>query len=170
MKQLAREALLVTQDLGRVIFIGAIARYFHTNVYRESKDLDFVVEKPVSKKALNDKGYNQFERNGKLEWFSPRGIKLDIYSRDVSGIPVRKIIDTAIEFPAGRSKERIRVMSLESLIVAKHRAQRAGDVEDLHIIANTKSRDIRWDLLRTFTKSKHEYDSIRTTIVYLSRA
>jgi predicted rRNA methylase YqxC with S4 and FtsJ domains len=169
LKPLVREALIITKDLGQVVFLGAIARYFHTRVYRESKDLDFAVKKPISKQELNDKGYNQFERNGKLEWFTPRHVKIDIYTRDVSEIPVKTIIKTCKEFAVGKNKDTVLVMSLESLIVAKHRAQRAGDVEDLQNIARAKFQEIRWDLLRNLAKNSHEFDSIKSDVRYLSR-
>ena len=169
MKPLVREALLITEDLGRVVFIGAIARYFHTRVYRESTDLDFAVERPIEVQELNGKGYNQFERNGKLQWFTPRGVKIDIYTRDVSGIPIEKIMQSSKEFPVGKTGESVRVMSLESLVVSKHRAQRAGDVEDLQVISSTRFKEIRWDALREITRDAHEFDSIRSDLTYLSK-
>jgi len=169
LKPLVRESLLITKELGDVIFIGAVARYFHTNLLRESQDIDFALEKPLSNKELNDKGYNQFSRNGKLEWFTPRGIKIDMYTRDVSRIPIGMIIKTSKNFIVGKAGDLVRVMGLEPLIVAKHRAQRDADVEDLQALAKSRFKEIRWDVLEKVTQDRHEFDSVRTTMTYLSK-
>lgn len=169
MKPLVRESLLITKDLGNVIFIGAVARYFHTSLLRESQDIDFALEKPLSKKELNDKGYNQFPRNGKLEWFTPRGMKIDMYTKDVSGVPIDMIIKTSKNFTVGRTGDMVRVMGLEPLIVAKHRAQRDADIEDLQALAKSRFKEIRWDVLEAVTKDRHEFDTVKTTMTYLSK-
>jgi predicted nucleotidyltransferase len=169
LKPLVRESLLITKELGNVIFIGAIARYFHTNLLRESQDIDFALEKPISNKELNDKGYNQFSRNGKLEWFTPRGIKIDMYIRDVSKIPIGIIIKTSKNFTVGKVGDLVRVIGLEPLIVAKHRAQRDADIEDLQALAKSRFKEIKWDVLEKVAKDKHEFESVRTTMTYLSR-
>lgn len=164
-----RESLLITKELGNVIFIGAIARYFHTNLLRESQDIDFALEKPLSKKELNDKGYNQFPRSGKLEWFTPRGIKIDMYTKDVSKIPIDIVIKTSKNFPINKAGDIVRVIGLEPLIVAKHRAQRDADVEDLQALAKSRFKEIRWDVLEEVAKDRHEFDSVRTTMTYFSK-
>ena len=123
LKPVVREALAITKELDGVIFIGAIARYFHTNSLRESQDIDFALEKPISEKELHDKKYNQFPKNGKMVWYTPRGIKIDIYTRDVSEIPIKNIIKTSKNFPVGKDGEIVRVIGLEALIIAKNRAQ-----------------------------------------------
>lgn len=155
--------------MGNVIFIGAIARYFHTNLLRESQDIDFALEKPLSKKELNDKGYNQFSRNGKLEWFTPRGMKMDMFTRDVSKIPIDVIIKTSKNFPVGKAGDLVRVIGLEPLIVAKHRAQRPSDVEDLQALARSRFKVIKWDVLEKVAEDRHEFESIKVTMTYLSK-
>lgn len=146
-----------------------MARYFHTSILRESRDIDFALEKPLSNKELTDKGYNQFSRNGKLEWFTPRGIKIDMFTRDVSKIPIDVIIKTSKNFTVGKAGDLVRVIGLEPLIVAKHRAQRDADVEDLQALARSRFKEIRWDVLEMVAKDKHEFDSVRTTMTYLSK-
>ena len=169
LKPLVRECLLITKELGNVIFIGAIARYFHTNLLRESQDIDFALEKPLSNKELNDKGYNQFSRNGKLEWFTPRGIKIDMYTKDVSKIPIGIIIKTSKNFTVNKTEDIVRVIGLEPLIVAKHRAQRDADIEDLQALAKSRFKDIQWGVLEKVAKDRHEFDSVKSTMIYLSK-
>lgn len=43
MKDLVREAVLVSKELGDAIFVGAVAVYLHTGKTRESRDLDFAI-------------------------------------------------------------------------------------------------------------------------------
>ncbi len=146
-----------------------MARYFHTNVLRESQDIDFALEMPLSKKELNDKGYNQFSRNGKLEWFTPRGIKIDMYTKDVSKIPIDIIAKTSKNFTVGKTRDLVRVIGLEPLIVAKHRAQRDADVEDLQALAKSRFKDIKWDVLEMVAENTHEFNSVKVTMTYLSK-
>lgn len=167
MKPLVKEALKINSELPGVIFIGAIARYFHTNNLRESQDLDFAVVKPLSEKFLLGKKYNKFTENKKEIWRTPRGIKIDIYPKDVSGIPLDLIINTAKEFKIG--KDVVMVIALEALIVAKNRAQRDADVDDLRILARLKSKEIRWDVLKSVAKDETEYQTVKMTMDFLAK-
>jgi len=167
LKPLVKEALKINGELPGVIFIGAIARYFHTGNLRESQDLDFAVIKPLSEEFLLSKKYNKFTENKKEVWRTPRGIKIDAYTKDVSGIPINLIIKTATKFKIG--KDVVTVIGLEALIVAKSRAQRDADIDDLRILARLKSKEIRWDVLKTITKDDTEYQTVKMTMDFLAK-
>jgi hypothetical protein len=69
-KPLVREALNINTSLPGVIFIGAIARYFHTQDLRDSQDIDFAIIKPLSDEFLIDRGYRKFKEGKKEVWRS----------------------------------------------------------------------------------------------------
>jgi predicted nucleotidyltransferase len=162
LKQLVREAVEISKELDGVIFIGAIAIYFHTKIMRESQDIDFAIVKPITNEELENKGYKTIQEGRKEITRTPRGVKIDIYRHDVSKIPISMIRDTAAEIQEGKAT--IRVIGLEALLVAKHRAQRDQDVEDIRELVRRKHRQIRHDVLRQITESDAEYSSILTTI------
>ena len=71
---------------------------------------------------------------GKEARYTPRGYKIDIYARDVSGIPIEKIIETAkdVEVKKGAT---LRAASTEVLVVSKFRAaakRKGTDHVDIH--------------------------------------
>ena len=167
MKQLVKEAIAIDKELGGVIFVGAIARYFHTNNLRESQDLDFAVAKPLSDEFLNSKGYNKYQENRKEVWRTPRGMKVDIYTKDVSKIPIKTIVKTAKTIKSG--KYSVKVICFEALIVSKHRAGRDQDIADLRQFARQKSAEIDWDLLQEIAKDDVEYQTIKTAMDYLAK-
>lgn len=170
MKPLVREAALITKELGQVVFIGSLARYFHTNDYRESQDLDFVMVTPLSEEKLIGKGYQKFIENRKEVWRTPRGTKIDMYAFDVSGISIETLIKTAKQFDADKKGNKLSVMSLECLIISKHRAQRDQDISDLKMIAYRKLGEIDWNLVRNITGSETEYKSIKTDMEFLAKS
>lgn len=167
MKPLVKEAITIDKELGGVIFVGAIARYFHTSTYRDSQDLDFAVTKPLSDEFLNSKGYNKYQENRKEVWRTPRGVKVDIYTKDVSRIPIETIVKTAKIIKS--DKYSVKVICLEALIVSKHRAARDQDIDDLRQFARQKSKEIDWDLLNTIAKDDVEYQTIKTAMEYLAK-
>jgi predicted nucleotidyltransferase len=160
--QLIREALEISKELDGVIFVGAIARYFHTKVMRESEDIDFAIVKPITDEELDAKGYKTYIEGRKEITRTPRGMKVDIYRHDVSRIPIKVIKDTSIEVKEGNTK--VRVIGLEALLVAKHRTQRDQDIEDIRELVRRKHTQIRFDILRQIVESDVEYASVRTTI------
>jgi len=170
LKPLIREAALVTKDLGQLVFIGAIARYFHTKDYRDSQDLDFVMATPLTEEELFDKGYRKFNENRKDVWRTPRGIKIDMYTSDVGGISVETLIKTAKQFDADKKGTKLSVMSLECLIISKHRAQRDQDISDLRMIAHRKLREVDWNLMREITGDETECKSIKTDMEFLAKS
>ncbi|MGI0059154.1 MAG: hypothetical protein ACREBJ_05240 [Nitrosotalea sp.] len=97
MNDLVQEALQIVEDLGDVVFIGAVAVMLHTQITRESADLDFAPVRDLTDEFLKEKEYFQFEENGKLVRRTPRGYKIDIFTRDVSGIPLSDVIRTAVD-------------------------------------------------------------------------
>lgn len=162
MKPLVREALEISKELDGVIFVGAVARYFHTKVMRESEDIDFAIVKPITNEELDARGYKTYTEGRKEITRTPRGMKVDIYKHDVSRIPIKVIRDTSIEIQEGKAK--VRVIGLEALLVAKHRAQRDQDTEDIRELVRRKHKQIRLDVLRKITESDVEYAQIQTAI------
>lgn len=162
MKQLVREAVEISNELEGVIFVGAIAKYFHTKIMRKSQDIDVAILKPITNEELDAKGYKTIQEGRKEITRTPRGIKIDIFRHDVSGIPINVIKDTSVEIQEGKAK--IRVIGLEALLVAKQRAQRDQDVEDIRELVRRKHKQINYDTLRQITESDAEYSNMLTTI------
>lgn len=167
MKKLVNEALEITKELGDVIFIGAIASYMHTKITRDSQDVDFVVENPISDEELISKDYRK-SVTGKQPWFSPRGFKIDIFTGDISILRFEDILNTAVSFPVGK-KGSIRVMGLECLIISKHKAGREQDSEDLQNIAMRKIDQIDWNAVQAITQDEFLTSNIRRDMKFLSK-
>lgn len=168
MKKLFDEALKITKELGNVIFIGALATHVYTKSGRDSKDLDFVVESPISDEDLIAKGYHK-SMTGKQPWFTPRGFKIDIYSGDIPGVSHEALVKYAIQLPVDK-KGIIRVMGLEALVVAKHRAARDQDIEDLRNIAQSKFKEIKWDVIDAITNDSFKTANIRKDMEFLLKS
>jgi predicted nucleotidyltransferase len=161
---LLREAILITKELGDVVFVGAIAILLHIGKgrARESRDLDFAIAYHISDESLFEKGYRKYPRSGKTEYYSPRGFKLDIFATDLNHVHVNIIINTANEFVLDRYKT-VKAASLEMLIVLKYDANREQDNDDLHKLAIYKLRDINWEVLQSLVHnySQYEFDDIK---------
>lgn len=162
MNPLVREAINITQDLGNVIFIGAIAIMLHTKTGRPSVDLDIVLSTKLSDDDLVAKKYIKFA-DKRDSWQTPRHFKVDIYRKNVSKIPMKSVIDTSKIIKVG-SKNRLRVAGLECLIVAKSRAKRTQDLDDLRLLAKKEFDQIDWDILESMTTSRSEFETIRATM------
>ena len=139
---LEREAVNIARELGEVVFIGALAvnRYVR---FRESRDVDLATAGPLEEKKMVRLGYRKRESSRK-SWYTPRGIQADFYTKDVGGIPVDWILKTAV--PARVGKDEIKIITLEGLIIAKHRAGRSQDIADLRQLLS-RGRKIRWDVM-----------------------
>jgi hypothetical protein len=164
--QLIQEAIRITKDLGDVVFIGAVGIFLQTKATRESHDLDFAVAKELSAKILEDKRYFVRMVNGKQARYTPRGYKVDIYTRDVSGIPVDRVVATAndIEVKKGTT---VRAASVEVLLVSKFRAaakRRGTDDVDIRTLAQRKYEEIDWEVLKSLINSETEYQSIKVQV------
>src|SRR5207237_3674477 len=78
-------------------------------------------------------------------WLSPRGIKVDFYTRDVGRIPVTWMLDHAVQVKLG--KKEINVIRLEGLMLAKHRAGRTTDIADLRQLMTRRGGNIDGNLM-----------------------
>jgi predicted nucleotidyltransferase len=142
---LEQEAIKITDELGRVAFIGALAVNHYSN-YRTTNDIDLAIAAPLDEQKLVRLGYTRWSESKGTSWLSPRGVKVDFYTRDVGRIPVAWILNNAVEVKLGKNKE-IKVMCLEGLILAKHRAGRTTDIADLKQLLTHRGGNIDWTLM-----------------------
>ena len=142
---LEQEAVKIADELGRVVFIGAIAVNHYSN-HRTTKDIDLAIASPLDEQKLVRLGYTRWSESKDTSWLSPRGIKVDFYTRDVGRIPVTWILDHAVQVKLGKNKE-IRVICLEGLVLAKHRAGRTTDIADLGQLLTHRGGSIDWNLM-----------------------
>jgi len=142
---LEQEAIKITDELGRVVFVGALAVNHYSN-YRTTKDIDLATAAPLEEEKLVRLGYTRWSESKGGSWLSPRGIKVDFYTRDVGRIPVTWILDHTVQVKLGKKKE-IRVICLEGLILAKHRAGRTTDIADLRQLLTHRGGNIDWNLM-----------------------
>ena len=159
-------AVKITKDLGEVVFVGAFAVITHVGTYRQTRDIDLAVASPISDNRLEELGYRVFQEGRKRVIRTQDGVKMDIYTDDVSGIAVPKIFETAITRRIGADE--IRVMGLEALLIAKMRASRDQDIEDLQQLCRVKGRSIRWDVVESMA-AQLEVSNLRNTVRALSR-
>jgi hypothetical protein len=159
---LDREALQVANDLGEVVFVGAFAVLAYVGAYRQTGDLDLAVATPKSESDLEALGYLTRQEGKKRVTRTPSGIKLDIYTEDVGGIPVAKLFGTATKFKVG--KRYVLVMGLEGLLLSKLRAGRPQDLQDLRELIQRKGKTVAWGTLEALGCTEMEADTIRTTI------
>jgi hypothetical protein len=139
----------------------------HTKKGRESRDLDFAVAIPLSNQFLEDRGYFVHKEKGKDVRRTPRGFKIDIYSRDLNGIPVETIAKTAVEILVNRKKNwTVKASSLEVLLISKHRAGRNQDTYDLKLLAQERFNDINWKTLKSLTRDETEFQAIKTALEF----
>jgi predicted nucleotidyltransferase len=142
---LEQEAIKLTDELGKVVFIGALAVNHYSN-YRTTKDIDLAIAAPLDEQKLARLGYTRWSESRGTSWLSPRGVKVDFYTRDVGGIPVTWILVHAVQVKLGKNKQ-IRVICLEGLILAKHRAGRTTDIADLRQLLTHGGGSIDWNLM-----------------------
>lgn len=170
MHPLIQEAVKITQDLGDIVFVGAVGIFLQTKATRESQDLDFAVAKELPAELLDEKRYFVRKTKGKEARYTPRGYKIDIYTRDVSGIPVDRVVATAkdIEIRKGAT---VKAASIEVLVVSKFRAaakRKGTDDVDIRTLAR-KYREINWEALKNLTESEIEFQRIRGEMDALHR-
>ena len=149
---LEQEAVRITDELGRVVFVGALA-VNHYSRYRTTRDIDLAIAAPLNERKLIDLGYAKWKGSKGTSWLTPRGIKADFYTRDVGRIPVSWIFDKAVQVMLGKKK--IEVICLEGLVLAKHRAGRTTDIDDLRQLLTHRGRTIIWDLMKEIAED-HE--------------
>jgi predicted nucleotidyltransferase len=141
---LEQEAIKITDELGRVVFVGALAvnHYFR---YRTTRDIGLAIAAPLNERKLIDLGYAKSRESKGTSWFTPRGIKVDFYTRDVGRIPVTWILGNAVQVKLGMKG--FKVMCLEGLVLSKHRAGRTADIADLRQLLTHRGRTISWALM-----------------------
>ncbi|AIC16411.1 hypothetical protein [Nitrososphaera viennensis] len=171
MHPLIQEAIRITEDIGDVIFVGAVGIFLQTKATKESQDLDFAVAKELRAELLDERGYFVRKTKGKEARYTPRGYKIDIYTRDVSGIPIDKIIDTAKDIEV-RKGVTLKAASIEVLAVSKFRAaakRRGTDDVDIRTIVQRKYKHIDWNVLKSLTEGEIEFKRIKDQMDVLHR-
>jgi len=159
MNPLVHEAVEIAKDIGDVVLIGAAAVMLHTKIGRSSEDLDFALTTELSDDALLDKGYIKL-RDKRDSWQTPRHFKVDFFRKDVGEIPIKSILDMSTIIQVD-TKNTLRVISLECLIVAKSRANRSTDREDLRLLAKKRFNETDWDIIKLISKSDMEFEAIK---------
>ncbi len=120
---------------------------------------------------LDEKRYFVRKIKGKEARYTPRGYKIDIYTRDVSGIPIDKVIATAKDIEVKKGGI-VKAASVEVLVVSKFRAaakRKGTDDVDIRTLAQRKYKEIDWDILKSLTDSEIEYQRIRNQMDALHR-
>lgn len=148
MVNLDRIAVRVAHDFkGQVVFVGAFAVVCHIGPYRQTRDIDLVLASPVTDEEFEEFGYRIFHEGGKKVIRSQEGVKIDVFTRDIGGIPVATIFETAVEkqLEAGR----VRIICLEALLIAKMRAARPQDIADVQELCRRRGKSIRWNMLKS---------------------
>jgi hypothetical protein len=171
MHPLIQEAIRITEDLGDVVFIGAVGIFLQTKATRESQDLDFAVAKELPAELLDEKRYFVHKVKGKEARYTPRGYKIDIYTRDVSGIPIDRVVATAKDIEVKKGVT-IKAASVEVLVVSKFRAaakRKGTDDVDIRTLVQRKYNAIDWDVLKSLTDSEIEFQRIKGQMEILHR-
>ena len=89
-------AIRISRDLKEVVFVGAFAVICHIGPYRRTRDIDLALATPLSDEEFERLGYRIFREGGKKVIRTKEGVKLDVYTRDVSGIRVPVVFETAV--------------------------------------------------------------------------
>ena len=169
MMPIIKEAVCISKDFGTATFVGAVAVMLHTDEQRQSLDLDFVVAEQITVDEFLDKGYKIDQQGDKK--FTPRGYKIDVYDkRDLNDIPLEYIIKTSAVIKIDKKGTTVNAISLEGLIIAKFRAGRDQDIEDLQRLAIRCGPKINWNEISHLAKSDVEYSKIEQAIrLYLTQ-
>ena len=161
--KLLKDALKISEELDDVVFIGAIAVQAHTGRGRQTHDIDLALASPMSDEELENRGYFVRSENGKKVRRSPRGVRVDIYTKDVSGIEVSVISRTAETKPLGKGST-IRVMCPEALLLAKLRASRPSrpqDAQDIHELFSYRKLNIDWTVIEDVGANETEIATLK---------
>lgn len=148
--ELDRVAAAITKDLKEVVFVGAYAAIKY-GVVRRTHDIDLALATPMTDEEFEKLGYRVFSEGGKRVIRTRRGVKMDVYTKDVSGIPVQQVFANAVTIRAGES--RVRIMCLEALLLAKMRAGRPQDSDDIRQLCRLRGKMIRWDVVDSMAKN-----------------
>lgn len=147
---LDRTAVQIAKDLNQVVFIGAYAAIQY-GATRSTRDIDIALATPKNDEELEKLGYQVYRERGKRIVRTGNGMKIDIYTKDVSGISIDEIFKTAIAIQ--KAGATIKIICLEALLLAKMRAGRPQDNEDLRRLCKLHGKNIRWDLVESMARS-----------------
>ncbi len=148
--ELDRAAVDITNDLKEVVFVGAYAAIKY-GVARGTHDIDFALVTPMTYEEFEKLGYGVFSEGGKRIIRTRQGVKMDVYTKDVSGIPVQQVFATAATIRAWGSP--VRIMCLEALLLAKMRAGRPQDNDDLRQLCRLRGKIIRWEVVDSMARN-----------------
>jgi len=160
---LLKEAQKISEELDGVVFIGAIAVQAHTGRGRQTHDIDFALASPMSDEELENRGYVAYDESGKKVRRSPRGVRVDIYTEDVSGIEVSLISRTA-ESKSLAKGGTIRIICLEALLLAKLRANRPSrpqDAQDIQELVFYRGKKIDWNIFEQLGANATELSRLK---------
>ncbi len=146
---LDRTAVQIANDLKQVVFIGAYAAIAH-GVARSTRDIDIALATPKTDLELEKLGYHIYEESGKKVIRTRDGIKIDVYTKDVSGIPVPDIFASAVTVRKAGSP--LKIMCLEALLLAKMRAGRPQDNDDIRQLCRRRGKTVRWDIVESMAR------------------
>jgi predicted nucleotidyltransferase len=146
---LDKAAVEITRDFKEVVFVGAYAAIRY-GVTRGTHDIDLALASPVTDDEFRKLGYGVFIEGGRRVVRTQHGLKMDVYTKDVSGIPVPQIFATATSVRAAGSP--VRIMCLEALLLAKMRAGRPQDSDDLRQLCRLRGKSIRWEVFGSMAK------------------
>jgi hypothetical protein len=160
---LLKEAHKISEELNDAIFVGAIAVQTYTGRGRQTHDIDLALASPISDEELENRGYFAHDENGKKVRRSPRGVRVDIYTKDVSGIEVSLISGTAKSKSLAKGGT-IRIMCLEALLLAKLRASRPSrpqDAQDIQELLSYRKLHIDWTIFDELGANETEIASLK---------
>ena len=160
---LLKEAQKISDELDDVVFVGAIAVQAHIGRGRQTHDIDLALASPMSDEELASRGYLVHLENGKKVRRSPRGVRVDIYMEEVSGIVVSLISKTAQTKSLGKG-ETIKIMCLEALLLAKLRASRPSrpqDAQDIQELFSYRKLHIDWTIFEELGASEIEIANLK---------
>ena len=126
----------------KVVFVGAIAVLSYLGWgYRSTKDIDMALASGTPPEYLEERGF----RRVKETLYSPGGFKVDVYTKEVNGVPVDELFRESVVVRVGRTE--IRVPRLEHLLVTKLTG-RHQDVEDLRTLLWKHGASVDWSYLK----------------------
>ena len=142
-------AVQIAKDLKQVVFIGAYAAIQY-GVARSTRDIDIALATPKTEEEFEKLGYNTYQERGKKVIRTRNGIKMDVYTTDVSGIPVREIFASALT--VRKADYPIKIICLEALLLAKMRAGRPQDNDDIRQLCKLRGKAVRWDMIESMVR------------------
>jgi hypothetical protein len=135
---------------GKVVFVGAIAVFAHLGWkrgHRTTKEIGIAapVGEEIVERLVEEGKLNRFYEQRKYVYYTPRGVKVDLFLYDVSGISVPKIYSNSVLSRIARSE--VRIPRLEHLLVMKYRSGRAQERDDIEVLLRRFHNKVDWKLL-----------------------